>query len=133
MLKASGMTLVVCLGFFVFIFLSIFLGFEVHFLLVTTSFITFYCDFFHSPNPSHTRLPRSLFTWQSKLTYRPLLDTERTKILQWLSEVEYQKHHWNAKEGRIDRTGEWLLRRQEFQEWQVSSVSTILWLHGIRK
>lgn len=62
-----------------------------------------------------------------------LTDTERTKILKWMSRVEYAKHHLNAKEGCVEGTGEWLLQKEEFLEWQNSSTSSILWLRGIRK
>jgi hypothetical protein len=34
---------------------------------------------------------------------------------------------------RLNGTGQWLIARAEFQEWQKSSESSILWLHGIRK
>lgn len=87
---------------------------------------------FALPHHGHSlaRLPHLSL---KKLTHHLAPDNERTEILRWVSEAEYQKHHWNAKEDRIDGTGEWLLRRQEFQEWQASGVSSILWLHGIRK
>lgn len=62
-----------------------------------------------------------------------LLDWERTEILLWLSRIPYRKHHERAKEGRLHGTGDWLLRKRVFKEWQTSSTSNILWLHGIRK
>lgn len=64
-----------------------------------------------------------------------VLRTEQKKgqILSWLSEIEYIKHHWNALEGILDGTGHWLLGKREFREWRTSKVSSILWLHGIRK
>lgn len=33
----------------------------------------------------------------------------------------------------LEGTGQWLLRKKEFREWQSSHFSSILWLHGIRK
>jgi Cdc6-like AAA superfamily ATPase len=33
--------------------------------------------------------------------------------------------------GRLSGTGTWLLRRQEFLQWESSTTSEILWLHGI--
>lgn len=60
-------------------------------------------------------------------------DDERSKILQWISSVEYAKHHLTAAEDRVKGTGEWLFRKNDFIAWQSSSDSTILWLHGIRK
>jgi hypothetical protein len=58
---------------------------------------------------------------------------ERVNILKWLSQVEYEKHHVNACIGRVAGTGEWLLNKRDFIQWQKSSASTILWLRGIRK
>ncbi|KAL0631457.1 hypothetical protein Q9L58_009678 [Maublancomyces gigas] len=60
-----------------------------------------------------------------------LEDAERSKILQWISSIEYAKHHLNATEDCIDGTGEWLFRRNDFLAWENSRDSTILWLHGI--
>lgn len=61
------------------------------------------------------------------------IEEERSKILQWISSVEYAKHHLTAAEDRVQGTGEWLFRRNDFIEWQNSRDSAILWLHGIRK
>lgn len=62
-----------------------------------------------------------------------LLEAERTEIILWLSRIPYRKHHERAKEGRLDNTGDWLVKKKVFKEWQGSSTSKILWLHGIRK
>lgn len=67
------------------------------------------------------------------LTNTPLSDPERAKILRWLSTIEYMDNHLDASEGRLEGTGEWLLRKKEFCEWKQSKKSTILWLHGIRR
>jgi ankyrin repeat domain-containing protein 50 len=58
---------------------------------------------------------------------------ERTKILAWTSDIQFQKMHALAREGRTPDTGEWLLEHKEFKKWSSSDESTILWLHGIRK
>lgn len=55
------------------------------------------------------------------------------KILEWLSKIEYIKHHRNALDGILKDTGGWLVNRQEFRQWQSCNVSSILWLHGIRR
>lgn len=62
-----------------------------------------------------------------------LLDQKRGKILDWLSQIEYMKHHQKAKEGLLDNTGQWLFNREQYREWRSSSASGILWLRGIRK
>jgi hypothetical protein len=45
----------------------------------------------------------------------------------------YEKHHKHAIEGLLEDTGKWLLDKPEFREWQLSSTSGVLWLHGIRE
>ncbi|KAL0632096.1 hypothetical protein Q9L58_009028 [Maublancomyces gigas] len=60
-----------------------------------------------------------------------LEDVERSRILQWISSVEYAKHHRNAAEERVEGTGEWLFQTVDFVAWERSRDSTILWLHGI--
>ncbi|KIM99246.1 hypothetical protein OIDMADRAFT_65994, partial [Oidiodendron maius Zn] len=60
------------------------------------------------------------------------LDTEkRLGILQWLSTVPYEQHHQNVRKDRLLGSGMWLLSKSEFTLWRSSSVSSILWLHGI--
>lgn len=47
--------------------------------------------------------------------------------------IEYKKHHATAKETILDKTGQWLLNKNEFRNWRSSKASSILWLHGIRR
>ncbi len=58
---------------------------------------------------------------------------ERRRILQWLSVVQYKKHHQSISKGLLEGTGLWLSERPQFVEWRNSSVSSVLWLHGIRR
>jgi hypothetical protein len=60
-------------------------------------------------------------------------EEQRTKILSWTSNLEYEDHHTLASRGRTGDTGTWLLEHARFQEWHLSDQSMILWLHGIRK
>jgi hypothetical protein len=62
-----------------------------------------------------------------------LLEEETRKILKWISTILYEKHHKDAMHGLLDDTGIWLLDHPEYSKWLNSPVSTILWLHGIRK
>jgi hypothetical protein len=62
-----------------------------------------------------------------------LVDFKREKINTWLSTIEYEKHHKNAREGLLKDTGRWLLQKPHFNEWKTSSASGVLWLHGIRE
>ncbi|KAF8851786.1 hypothetical protein BDZ45DRAFT_133333 [Acephala macrosclerotiorum] len=56
--------------------------------------------------------------------------TERLRILNWISELLYTKHHKTVSDQRTEDTGEWLLRHDQYKEWQDESSSVILWLHG---
>lgn len=58
---------------------------------------------------------------------------ERLKILSWLSNVQYKKHHQSVSKGLLEGTGSWLLGKPQFVEWRNSSVSSVLWLHGNRR
>ena len=58
---------------------------------------------------------------------------ERLKILSWLSNVQYKKHHQSLSGSLLGGTGSWLLGKSQFVEWRNSSVSSVLWLHGIRR
>lgn len=72
------------------------------------------------------RIDRNVLSIDDKLQ-----TTERLKILRWISRVEYQAHHDSVKKQRLEGTGQWLIAKSEFQSWQKSSESSILWLHGI--
>ncbi|CAD6592435.1 MAG: hypothetical protein ASARMPRED_006266 [Alectoria sarmentosa] len=56
---------------------------------------------------------------------------ERLEVLQWLSSVQYRKHHQSLSKGLLEGTGSWLLAKPQFVDWSNSSVSSVLWLHGI--
>lgn len=61
------------------------------------------------------------------------LKEERLAILKWLSDVQYKKHHQTLSKGLLEGTGSWLLNKPQFLKWRDSSVSSVLWLHGIRR
>lgn len=52
-------------------------------------------------------------------------------MLRWLSTVPYREHHAALYGDILPGTGNWLFRKPEYQRWQQSSDSSILWLHGI--
>ena len=58
---------------------------------------------------------------------------ERLEILDWISNVRYGMNHETVKENRTQSTCEWLLKHKRYLEWQDTSSSIILWLHGIRR
>ncbi|KAH6962404.1 hypothetical protein BKA56DRAFT_560140 [Ilyonectria sp. MPI-CAGE-AT-0026] len=55
---------------------------------------------------------------------------ERFEILLWISDIQYEADHYNARSGRTDGTGEWLLADQVYRDWRTTSASICLWLHG---
>ena len=57
---------------------------------------------------------------------------ERLQILLWLSNTPYKTHHHSLSKGLLKGTGSWLLEKPQFVDWRNSSVSSVLWLHGIR-
>jgi ankyrin repeat domain-containing protein 50 len=59
--------------------------------------------------------------------------TKRIEILEWISPIAYGKHHVTVKEARTPGTCQWLLKREDFCEWEESNNSCILWLRGSRK
>lgn len=58
---------------------------------------------------------------------------ERCAILQWISDIQYEADLYNARMGRTEGTGQWLLDDPVYHDWRTTSASICLWLHGIRK
>ena len=56
---------------------------------------------------------------------------ERRDLLAWLSRIPCRDHHDIIYREVLSDTGLWLLRKSAFVEWQSSSSSSVLWLHGI--
>lgn len=57
--------------------------------------------------------------------------SRRAAVLSWLSDIPYEQHHETSRKGRHLGSGEWLLQKPEYEDWRISSFSSILWLHGI--
>ncbi|GLA54743.1 hypothetical protein AnigIFM63604_000889 [Aspergillus niger] len=55
---------------------------------------------------------------------------EAMEILDWISPVKYGSHHNNVRGNRTPGTGEWLLQKGTFRDWEESSSSAVLWLRG---
>ena len=58
-------------------------------------------------------------------------DKEREDILNWVSDVPFGKHHNEARTKVLKGTGLWLLQNPVFEEWEGSSASQMMWLHGM--
>lgn len=57
----------------------------------------------------------------------------RRELLRWLSSMSHKAHHKAAGTGFLPDSGKWLQDKKEFLEWRKSSVSSVLWLRGIRE
>jgi hypothetical protein len=60
-------------------------------------------------------------------------EQERRSLLEWISTVQYGRHHDEIEERRRPGTGNWLIEHERFCEWVDSPSSSILWLQGSRK
>ncbi|KAK0616623.1 hypothetical protein B0T14DRAFT_250364 [Immersiella caudata] len=72
----------------------------------------------------------SEFQDQLKLALEDIDVDKEVEILEWISLVEYPKHHEEVKKSRVEDTCEWLLRDQRFLDWENSASSAVLWLRG---
>ncbi|KAJ7016332.1 hypothetical protein C8F04DRAFT_1202503 [Mycena alexandri] len=57
-------------------------------------------------------------------------EEERTKIINWLSPINFFLRHAAISEMREKGTGEWLLKHPLFEKWE-SGLGNTLWCHGI--
>ncbi|KAL4952024.1 hypothetical protein BDW69DRAFT_29203 [Aspergillus filifer] len=58
-----------------------------------------------------------------------VLEGERQRILDWLSNVNFSKFQNDYKILRTKRTGDWLLGSSEYGDWKATP-GKFLWLHG---
>lgn len=68
-----------------------------------------------------------------RLSLRLDHESERRDVIRWMSTVPHNSHHRAIGKGFMIGSEQWLLQENDFDEWRKSSVSSILWLHGIRK
>lgn len=55
---------------------------------------------------------------------------EQQIILDWASQIPYEKHFREAHKKALEGTGKWLFEHSDFLSWHNCSSSQILWLHG---
>ena len=65
---------------------------------------------------------------------------DKAKIMSWISRMNFKERHESLAQEHHQGTGEWLLAREDFQDWrnnvthnwEGNEVPPILWCHGIR-
>lgn len=67
----------------------------------------------------------------NKKTMKILEENEQMEILNWTSQVQYQRHYTQSRKKALQGTGGWLFTHPKYLQWKQSSTSEILWLHGI--
>ncbi|RFU24961.1 hypothetical protein B7463_g11382, partial [Scytalidium lignicola] len=68
---------------------------------------------------------------QATASARIIEEEKYTKMLKWLSMSPYSLHHRSVSDTRTQDFGHWLLQHSEYRDWNNSSSSSILLLHGI--
>lgn len=56
---------------------------------------------------------------------------ERRKLLLWLSSDNYRERHESTYKDVVPDTAQWIFDEPQYQEWQLLSVCSMLWLHGM--
>lgn len=59
-----------------------------------------------------------------------MLDSERHKVLAWVSPIDFLAKHIDISNTRHPGTGEWLLYSEKFQEWERATGRAI-WCPGV--
>lgn len=57
-------------------------------------------------------------------------ESERISMLEWISPIQFGKHHDNVKDNRTPGTGKWILNHEEFRVWEQKKSSVLFWLQG---
>ncbi|KAF2808297.1 uncharacterized protein BDZ99DRAFT_51369 [Mytilinidion resinicola] len=68
---------------------------------------------------------------QATMYSQSLSEQKYNKILEWLSASPYYNHHQFVSQSRLPGLGKWLLNHKDYIDWQTSSSSSLLLLHGI--
>ncbi|CAG8890998.1 unnamed protein product [Penicillium egyptiacum] len=82
-------------------------------------------DYLQEAQKSLNRITRHMehvFQWVN--------DQERRDLLEWVSDIQYGRHHDEIEERREPDTGDWLVQDERFREWMDSPSSSTLWLQG---
>ena len=82
-----------------------------------------------SEEPLLAKLARRL-TLKTESQRQEKVDKSR-EVLAWLSPIDTETNYKRACHLHQPGTGQWFLKREEFQRW-AQAENSLLWLHGIR-
>ncbi len=66
------------------------------------------------------------------ITQQSLEDEMLNGLLGWLSLVPVARHHKEVSSRRLPGSAAWLIHHVDFNDWLISSSSSVLLLHGVR-
>jgi len=62
-----------------------------------------------------------------------LEEQQRTVVLNWISRIPIEDHHYTVASFAMEDSGQWLLEHPDFNSWRKSSAPSLFWLHGMGK
>ena len=68
---------------------------------------------------------------QANIYSQSLSEQKYDKFLEWLSVSPYYSYHRFVSQSRLATLGDWLLSHADYIDWQTSSSSSLLLIHGI--
>lgn len=77
----------------------------------------------------------------NRIVENRIRDEDKSRILSWISTMDFKDRQENLLQQHHKGTGEWLIKREDFIDWrngiqtdlEDNEVRPILWCHGIRK
>lgn len=81
--------------------------------------------------PKSIQTPFSRVVDASTIYAKSVEEQQFRQLLTWMSSVPYLQHHARHSEARLQGSTEWLFKHPRYTEWNETSTSSILLLHGI--
>ncbi|KAF5517510.1 Vegetative incompatibility protein HET-E-1 [Colletotrichum aenigma] len=59
-------------------------------------------------------------------------EQKRREVLDWISDFDHERRHFEAKHSRVNDTGSWITENASFEKWRDDASSpNVLWCHGL--
>ena len=68
---------------------------------------------------------------QANMYSQSLSEQKYNKCLEWLSVSPFYSYHQFVSQSRLANLGKWIFTHQDYMDWQTSSSSSLLLIHGI--